>query len=106
MEKINTTEIFIDLTVRSMVNPMNKAFYLKSLSIAQVEEFLTGADDGLVDCFWSAFEQAHSALIVKDTIEDHIFFDSPECDNIFCPECKCRDYIFGVSCPNCDYIEC
>lgn len=103
MKTLNFNEVFVDFTVRSMLNPHNKDFYLDKLSIAQVEDLLTGADDGLVDCFWQAFSRAYGYTFHDYELavyQDYHFQDKS------CPECACRDYIVGVACPNCEYVEC
>lgn len=47
--------LFIEMTVKSMLNPENKDFYIKHLSLDKVEQMLSGEDNDLVACFWSAY---------------------------------------------------
>ena len=103
MEKLNFNETFIDFTVRSMVNPENKDFYINNLSIAQVEDLLTGADDGLVDCFWQAFSRAFPQIITHKQVVKTANLVINEYN--ICPECGCKDYVLGIACPNCDHIS-
>lgn len=116
MEKLNINETFIDFTYRSMVNPMNKDFYLNNLTVAQVEKFLTGVDDGLVACFWQAFCRARTYLIYEEiSYNEQVELDDIACEYAkhgnfsyygdVCPECGCKDYVTGATCPNCDYIH-
>ena len=104
LEKMNFKKVFVDLTVKSMVNPDNKDFYIKKLSLEQVKNLLTDTDDDLVDCFWTAFTIACGILDMPLPFPEVPYVDEDEFDT--CPECGCRHYIVGVACPNCDYVEC
>lgn len=47
-------KIFIDITVMSMLNPLNKDFFIKTLTIEKIKYLLENADDDLIDIFWTA----------------------------------------------------
>ena len=103
LEKVNFKKVLVDFTVKSMLNPENKDFYINNLSLEQVEALLTGGDSDLIDCFWSAFDQAFKQPKPVKQIDEELAFEE-EPDEDTCPECGCHNYISGVACPNCDYI--
>lgn len=99
MEKINFKKIFEDLTIKSMLNNNNKDLYIENITIETVEKMLTGADDELVDCFWTAFNFTHSYMFHDYELavyQDYHFREQA------CPECGCLNYVEGVACPNCE----
>ena len=102
-------KVFVDLTVKSMLNPDNKDFYIVTISTEKVERLLRGMDNEAVEVFWNAFNIAQSTYLdtlteygfPTDALEDRL----NDIRNSVCPECGCRDYICGVTCPNCEYVE-
>lgn len=93
-------DLFVDITVKQMLNPDNKSFYIGTLTLAQCRELLHDADEGLTHAFWKAFGIAQGIYLEQMHIDkelDH-FEDA-------CPECGCTSYVEGCACPNCDYVE-
>lgn len=112
--KSTLNNVFVELTVRSMLNPNNKDFYIGNLTVDKVNRLLHNTHEKLVDAFWTAFGIAHSKF-VKEKIEleaereqmlealhdKHI--------KMVCPMCACSEaqgYTEDCACPNCEYIEC
>lgn len=91
-------ELMIDMTVKCMLNPENKDFYIGTLTLDKVKSMfveMNDADLDILTVFWSAFSRAQA-----------LYLDMPESnDSDICPECGCRFYLQGVACPNCDYVE-
>ena len=106
MKNLNYKNIFIDLTVRSMLNAENEQLYINNLSIATVEKMLTGVDDELVECFWTAFERAHTWVVLENVYYEESIQEELNDLKLGCPECNCMHYQSGVACPNCEYVEC
>ena len=60
--------IFLNMTLTCMLNPKNKDFYIKKLTIDKTSQFLADQpDDELVDIFWTAFSIAQSIMLCGDT---------------------------------------
>jgi hypothetical protein len=94
-------EVFIDITVKQMLNPHNRDFYIGTLTLAKTKSLLKDADEGMSDAFWTAFGIAQAAYLAQkilDNCQYHTHEDG-------CPECGCTTYVEGCVCPNCDYIE-
>lgn len=105
----NLNSILVNMMVRCMLNPDNKDFYLDNLSLEKVEHFFKTMpqDDEVADVFWSAYSIAEPQFIKQReqlAIENDYFGVVNEFEDT-CPECGCRDYVSGVACPNCDYVD-
>ena len=111
---INT--ILVNMMVKCMLNPDNKDFYLGNLSLEKVEHFFKTMpqDDEVADVFWSAYSIAEPKYLEeKRRVEEGYIFADSKLQSILsetpiwhiCPECGCRDYVSGVACPNCDYVD-
>lgn len=116
-------ELMIDITVKCMLNPENKDFYIGTLTLDKVKSMfveMNDADLDILTVFWSAFSRAQTKYLEEEQDLIQEYEKSCELDNIaceyakhgnnsyygtVCPECGCRFYIPGVACPNCDYVE-
>lgn len=99
-------ELMIDITVKCMLNPENKDFYIGTLTLDKVKSMfveMNDADLDILTVFWSAFSRAQAIYLNNlstELIEEEILAEGTSC-----PECGCRFYLQGVACPNCDYVE-
>lgn len=100
-------EVMIDITVKCMLNPDNKDFYIGTLTLDKVKSLFVEMNDPSADIstvFWSAFSRAQAIYLKNSKPEiDAELEDNLESQLDTCPECGCRNYIPGVRCPNCDY---
>ena len=95
-------KVIFDMTVKAMLDPKNEYFYLPNLTLAKCEE-LCDNDDDKTEMFWLCYNYAFNKIF-EDSINDENNlpvenFEMP------CPECGCKTYVLGCSCPNCDYNE-
>lgn len=105
-------ELMIDMTVKCMLNPNNKDFYIGTLTLDKVKSMFTemnSADLDILTIFWEAYSRAE-ALYVKEQARIRDIKLNDMCSENFmcCPNCSCTQslgYVPGVACPNCDYIE-
>lgn len=118
MEKLTDCldKVVIDMTVRNMLNPNNKDFYIPNITVRKLES-LVGEDDYASQIFWSAFEIAlaeYQALTEYCAVQDYLdelksYKDSRLYQDRFaCPECGCsssQGFVPGCACPNCDNIS-
>lgn len=101
-----------DLTVKAMLNPNNKDFYIPNLNLGKVYDMCHGKQSWL-DMIWSAFKIAYPQYkadqedyknrnnIQTYTTEE----DQPYHEPGSCPCCGYRYYQGYVKCPNCDFCE-
>lgn len=109
--------IMVNTTVRCMLNPKNKHFYLGSMKLHEIVEMFNAIPeeirDNAISCFWTAYAIASvkynaeqkEASAYMDYIDDLI--DTTVTENT-CPECGCTatlGYVSGIKCPNCDTEE-
>ena len=126
MEKLTDCldKVVIDITVRNMLNPNNKDFYIPNITLEKLES-LVGEDEYASQIFWSAFAIASAEYravahpyLPHLQYSEHTIFDGCclecGCTTHFtdyidtldcCPECGCTSYLFGLCCPNCDHYE-
>ena len=115
-------KLMVDITVRCMLNPNNKDFYIGTLTLDKVKSMfaeMNDADLEILDIFWSAYSIAEAKYLeeqrllkeyneaIAEEIEHYVPIDFSAVNEILhvCPECGCRDYVQGVRCPNCDYVD-
>lgn len=121
--------VIYNMTVKAMLDPENEYFYIPRLTLQKVE-VLCDNDDDKTEMFWLCFQHAYKQYMSEQYAR---MFEEPEIEtyeeyqerlayenshsalrsdlddyysglNIqVCPECNCKDYIDGCSCPNCDY---
>lgn len=98
MEKLTNSidKVVIDMTVRSMLNPDNKDFYIPNITIEKLERLVNG-DEYAAHIFFSAFAIASAQIKPKLTFEEWL--------DCYCPECGCNTYLTGCRCPNCDHYS-
>lgn len=104
MDKLNTKEVMINFTVKCMLNPNNKFFYIKNLTLDKLSKLIAG-DSERAEVLFTAFERAQSRYLEQAAIDEY-FTHIHTVEG--CPECGCSrnlGYIAGVACPNCDYVE-
>lgn len=105
-------QVMVDITVRCMLNPDNKDFYIGDLTLEKVKGMFVEMNDPDLDIltvFWKAYHIAETEYLKqqkeqKDLIEEYIKSHQKHTD--CCPECGCPaslGYISGIKCPNCDY---
>lgn len=103
-------QLMVNMLVNCMTNPDNKDFYIGNFTLGKLKTYFAEMPSGDVsvdDIFWTAFGIAQ-AKYLKEQIEIAQENDYTGVINDYtstCPECGCRDYIPGVACPNCDYVE-
>lgn len=93
-------EVLTDILVKCMLNPNNKDFYIGNLTLGRVKQYFVEMpkDDVTVDTvFWNAYSRAEALFEEEQPVLE-------ECRGT-CPECGCQNYVQGVTCPNCDYVE-
>lgn len=104
-------DAIIDILVRQMINPNNKQFYIKSLTLGKIKAHLDFINDkAYTPLFFKATELAKLVTSEQDSVEystEESGFVQNEIKQIrqTCPECGCKDYILGLVCPNCDYED-
>ena len=98
MEKLSNCldKVVIEMTVKNMLNPNNKDFYIPNITIEKLES-LVGEDEYASHIFFSAFAIASAQIKPRLTFEDWL--------DCYCPECGCNTYLSGCRCPNCDHYE-
>lgn len=103
-------QLMVDMLVNCMTNPDNKDFYIGNFTLGKLKTYFAEMPSGDVsvdDIFWTAFGIAQ-AKYLKEQIEiaqENNYTGVINDYTSTCPECGCRDYIPGVACPNCDYVE-
>lgn len=120
---VGLDEVLTDMLTRCMLNPDNKDFYIGNLTLDKVKQYFAEMPQGDVSVdvvFWSAFSRAQAQYLKEQAYLEQAYYESATLDDIacelskhgnksyygsVCPKCGCRDYITGVACPNCDYIE-
>ena len=108
MENISKSldKILVDITVKQMLNPENKDFFIGKLTLDKVQSLFAEKDNAnisAIDIFWRALHIAETKY--KAQLAD---LAKATFNRISCPECGCAQtsgYVPGVRCPNCDYIE-
>lgn len=113
-------QIMVDITVRQMLNPDNKDFYIGTLTLDKVASMfaeMSSADITIDSVFWTAYgiaqakrlaELEEEAQILNNITCERAKHDNHSHYEDICPECACtqlQGYIAGVACPNCEYIE-
>ena len=116
-------DIMVNITVRCMLNPKNKHFYLGSMKLHEIVEMFNTIPeeirDNAISCFWTAYaiasvkynaEQKEVLQTIKDIDDIICVIDEQleKCRQSSCPECGCTDtlgYVSGIKCPNCDAEE-
>ena len=100
MEKLTNTldKVVIEMTVRNMLNPNNKDFYIPNITIEKLES-LVGEDAYASHIFFSAFAIASAQIkpVVKASFQEFI--------DCYCPKCGRNAYFSNGHCPNCDHYE-
>lgn len=95
-------QIMVDITVRQMLNPDNKDFYIGTLTLDKVASMfaeMNKAEIAISEIFWQAYgiaQQEYKTTLAYEKVEE---------PSDACPKCGCNNYIAGVACPNCEYIE-
>lgn len=105
MEKLTNTldKVVIEMTVRNMLNPNNKDFYIPNITLEKLES-LVGEDAYASHIFFSAFEIAYKQYLMDiEKYKQMLAFE--EFLDCYCPECGCNTYFTGCVCPNCDHYE-
>ena len=94
--------VIFNMTVKAMLDPSNEYFYLPRLTLDKVAT-LCDNDDDKSAMFWQCYHYAWNVLAHKQLMQEiEAGIQTDECS---CPECSCKNYIQGVACPNCDYVE-
>lgn len=93
-------KVIFNMTVRAMLNPNNKAFYIPELTLEKINR-LCGNNPDKTEMFWLCYKHASRQLENECIIEAQHAYDIQHT----CPECYCQNYIQGTICPNCDYVE-
>ena len=118
LNKLNTNQEFINITVNCMLNPKNRDMYLGYLTPQKIESLITKSFDNdpeFVTAFWTAFGIAHAKFL---QITNNYLLDDIACEYAkhgnnshygdICPNClltQAQGYQAGVTCPNCDYED-
>ena len=120
--KSTVNQAFVDMTVRNLLNPDNKDFYIGTLDYKGLRKLLKNADAELVSVFWTAYHIAETKyneqfkeaqkllnnkcreLIQTTTIDTQYTHRIEQFEHIVCPECNCTSFVEGCACPNCDYV--
>lgn len=101
-------EVMLNMMVKCMLNPENKDFYIGTLTLHKVSELFKRADADIPEIFWAAYsiaENAHAEQQRKHkTLYEEFYEDTTTANNV-CPECDCPNFVPGVKCPNCDYVD-
>ena len=58
-------DVMVNMTVKCMLNPKNKDFYIKSLTLEKASAIIN-ADSGLAATFWTAYHIAHEELVKEE----------------------------------------
>ena len=101
-------EVMIDITVKCMLNPDNRDFYIGTLTLDKVKALfieMNIPDTDISTVFWSAFSRAQALYLEMTKSDDLPEEDDSIDDSDICPECGCRTFVSGVRCPNCDYED-
>lgn len=122
----NLDQIMVDITVRQMLNPDNKDFYIGTLTLDKVASMfvkMSSVDITIANVFWTAFSRAQARHLAKLEEEAQAYNESALLDDIaceyakhgnnsyygdICPKCLCtqsQGYRVGCACPNCEYVE-
>lgn len=124
MIKLNNAidKVIFNMTVRAMLDPNNKYFYIPKLTLEKVE-VLCDNDDDKTEMFWLCYNYASNQYLLKQRIEEleeleeigglrncefEELFDKQDKLSILenvCPECYCQNYVQGCCCPNCGYND-
>ena len=107
--------IMVNTTVRCMLNPKNKHFYLGNMKLHEIIEMFNAIPeeirDNAISCFWTAYAIASVKYNAeqKEIEENRPYYADVDYlyDNV-CPECGCTaalGYVSGIKCPNCDTEE-
>lgn len=114
MNNINNelNQIMVKATVDCMLNPDNGFFYFPRMKLLDIEKMFNGmpeetrnqAVQGFFDAYAIAERRYKEQL--KEIEENKPYHADVDYlyDNI-CPECGCHDFVPGVACPNCDYVD-
>lgn len=113
-------QVMVNFLVRAMLNPNNKDFYIKNLTLHNIAEMFTAMNNrghDISDVFWTAYDIAEGTYLQQKYLERKANEEQDlvqECldacvakqNNVtYCPECGCLDFVPGVKCPNCDYVD-
>lgn len=101
-------EILTNMLVRCMLNPDNKDFYIGTMTLDKVRQYfaeMPHGDTSVASVFWNAYSRAEAEYLNDNTPCQGLEYPLDLVEIGTCPECGCRDYIQGVACPNCDYVE-
>lgn len=118
MEKLTNSidKVVIEMTVRNMLNPNNKDFYIPNITIEKLQRLVDG-DEYAAHIFFSAFTIAsakYAELVeyceMQDYLDELKSFKNSKLyqDRFACPECGCsssQGFVPGCRCPNCDNIS-
>lgn len=55
-------DVMVNMTVKCMLNPENKDFYIKSLTLEKASAIIN-KDSDAADTFWAAYHIAHEELV-------------------------------------------
>ena len=128
-------QVFIDMTVKSMLNPNNPDFYIENLNLQKFAAMFKAMPEEKLDIlsiFWTAYSIAEAQYLADKRHQKEVQQTSEVIDDIIdviddqleqlkesksyradtdylydnvCPECGCPNFVPGVKCPNCDYID-
>lgn len=109
----NLNNALIAMTVRCMLNPDNGFFYLPKMKMLDIEKMFASMPESTrndaVQGFFTAYHIARNVWEEKqqqiNEILDAVDEELMQHNHNVCPECGCHDFIPGVACPNCDYID-
>lgn len=102
MENLNNNlnNLTTTMLIKCLTNPNNKDFYIGTLTANKFKRIVKLFEQfDSLHIFWNAFHIAET-LYYNTEVEEVL-----EEPTNACPECGCINYIDGVKCPNCDYIE-
>ncbi len=119
---VGLDEVLTNMLTRCMLNPNNKDFYIENLTLEKVKQYFIDMpqdDISVATIFWTAYSRAEAQYLeeqkllkeydkaIQEEVEHYIPIDFSGINELIhtCPECGCKDYIEGVKCPNCDYID-
>ena len=109
----NLDNALIAMTVRCMLCPDNGFFYLPNMKLLDIEKLFNNMPEetrnSAVNGFFTAYHIARNVWEEKqqqiNEILDAVDEEFAKHRSDICPECGCPNYVPGVKCPNCDYVD-